>query len=81
MSECNHDCSSCGQACDSRKPESLLEKPHEQSHIQKVIGICSGKGGVGKSMVTALLAVLAQLPAGTFGKLRTLSAFQRNASR
>ena len=61
MSECTHDCSSCGQSCESRtQPESLLEKPHEQSHIRKVIGVCSGKGGVGKSMVTALLAVLAR---------------------
>ena len=60
MSECTHDCSSCSQNCDSRKPESLLEKPHEQSHIQKVVAVCSGKGGVGKSLVTALLAVLAQ---------------------
>ncbi len=60
MSECNHDCSSCSQTCDSRKPESLLEKPHEQSHIKKVVAVCSGKGGVGKSLVTALLAVLAQ---------------------
>lgn len=61
MSECTHDCSSCGESCGSRtQPESLLEKPHEQSHIKKVIGISSGKGGVGKSMVTALLAVLAQ---------------------
>ncbi|MDD3920076.1 MAG: Mrp/NBP35 family ATP-binding protein [Eubacteriales bacterium] len=58
--ECTHDCASCGQSCDSRKTESLLEKPHEQSHIKKVIGVCSGKGGVGKSMITALLAVLAQ---------------------
>ena len=61
MSECTHNCDTCGQSCDSRnKPESLLEKPHEQSHIKKVVGICSGKGGVGKSMVTALLAVLAR---------------------
>ena len=61
MSECTHDCSTCGVDCGSREtPQSLLEKPHEQSHITKVIGICSGKGGVGKSMVTALLAVLAQ---------------------
>lgn len=61
MSECTHDCSTCGESCASRnEPQSLLEKPHEQSHIRKVIGICSGKGGVGKSMVTALLAVLAQ---------------------
>ncbi|HNW86435.1 MAG TPA: Mrp/NBP35 family ATP-binding protein [Candidatus Limiplasma sp.] len=61
MSECTHDCSTCGESCGSRtQPESLLEKPHEQSTIRKVIGISSGKGGVGKSMVTALLAVLAQ---------------------
>lgn len=56
MSECNHDCSNCGEACASRDPESLLEKPHEQSTIRKVIGIVSGKGGVGKSMVSSMLA-------------------------
>ena len=61
MSECTHDCSTCGQNCGQRtEPESLLQKPHEQSHIKKVIGVCSGKGGVGKSMVTARLAVMAQ---------------------
>lgn len=57
MSECTHDCSSCSQSCGDRKPESLLEKPHEQSHIKKVIGIVSGKGGVGKSIVSSILAV------------------------
>ncbi|MDD3409250.1 MAG: Mrp/NBP35 family ATP-binding protein [Eubacteriales bacterium] len=60
MSECTHDCSSCGQSCSERKPESLLEKPHAQSHIKKVIGVCSGKGGVGKSMVTVMLSILCQ---------------------
>lgn len=61
MSECTHDCSTCGQSCGERtEPESLLQKPHELSHIKKVIGVCSGKGGVGKSMVTTLLAVLLQ---------------------
>ena len=61
MSECTHDCSTCGQSCSQRtEPESLLQKPHEQSHIKKVIGVCSGKGGVGKSMVTSLLAVAMQ---------------------
>ncbi len=61
MSECTHDCSTCGQNCGQRtEPESLLQKPHEQSHIKKVIGVCSGKGGVGKSMVTSLLAVAMQ---------------------
>ena len=61
MSECTHDCSTCGQNCGQRtEPESLLQKPHEQSRIKKVIGVCSGKGGVGKSMVTSLLAVTMQ---------------------
>mgnify|MGYP000245344316 CR=1 FL=1 len=61
MSECTHDCSTCSQSCGNRtEPESLLAKPHELSHIKKVIGVCSGKGGVGKSLVTSLLAVLAQ---------------------
>lgn len=58
MSEtCNHDCSSCSSNCDSRDPKSFLESPHPASKIGKVIGIVSGKGGVGKSMVTDLLAV------------------------
>ena len=59
MSECTHDCSTCSQNCSSRKPESLLVKPHELTHVKRIVGVCSGKGGVGKSMVTALLAVLA----------------------
>lgn len=54
--ECTHDCSNCSSSCSSRDRESLLEKPHPNSKIGKVIGIVSGKGGVGKSMVTQLLA-------------------------
>ena len=58
MSEhCNHDCGSCSENCSERDPKSLLEKPHELSNIKKVIGVVSGKGGVGKSLVTSLLAV------------------------
>ena len=58
MSECTHDCSTCSQNCSDRaKPQSFQEKPHELSNIKKVIGIVSGKGGVGKSMVTSLMAV------------------------
>ena len=58
MSECNHDCSSCGKSCGARNnPESLLIPQNEASDIKKVIGVVSGKGGVGKSMVTSLLAV------------------------
>ena len=62
MSECTHDCSSCGANCPSRdqQPQSLLEKPHKGTHVKKVIAVMSGKGGVGKSLVTALLAVMAQ---------------------
>ena len=58
MSEsCNHDCSSCSADCASRKPESLLAETNEYSNVKKVIGVVSGKGGVGKSLVTSLLAV------------------------
>lgn len=58
MSEsCEHNCSSCGENCPSRqKPQSFLETTNEFSHVKKVIGIVSGKGGVGKSLVTSLLA-------------------------
>ncbi len=55
--ECTHDCSSCSSNCASRDPKSFLEAPHPDSKIGKVIGVVSGKGGVGKSMVTGLLAV------------------------
>ena len=63
MSEnCTHDCSSCSSNCSSRKKdkESFLKQPHKKSSIKKVIGVVSGKGGVGKSLTTALLASLAQ---------------------
>lgn len=56
---CSHDCSSCGESCSSRK-ESLKKKPHELSTVKKVIAVVSGKGGVGKSMTSAMLAVSAQ---------------------
>ena len=59
MSECTHDCSSCGENCPSRQnPADFREQPHKLSHVKKVIGIVSGKGGVGKSLVTSMLAVL-----------------------
>ncbi len=55
--ECTHDCSTCSAACGERQqPESLIEKTNELSEVKKVIGIVSGKGGVGKSLVTSLLA-------------------------
>ncbi len=58
MSECTHDCSSCSSSCSERKePQSFLEKPNQLSKINKVIGVVSGKGGVGKTMVSSLLAV------------------------
>ncbi|MEG2405061.1 MAG: Mrp/NBP35 family ATP-binding protein [Oscillospiraceae bacterium] len=60
MSEnCSHDCESCKSGCESHpKPESLQKPPHSASSIKKVIGIVSGKGGVGKSMTSAMLATL-----------------------
>lgn len=61
MSECTHDCSTCSANCPSKqKPESLIEKPNEMAIIRNVIAVVSGKGGVGKSMVTSLLAVNSQ---------------------
>lgn len=61
MSEsCNNDCASCSENCSRRDSKSLLEQPHELSKIKKVIGVVSGKGGVGKSLVTGLMAVLSQ---------------------
>lgn len=62
MSEnCDQNCSSCGEGgCEDRKVESLLEQPHALSHVKKVIGVISGKGGVGKSLVTSMSSVLAQ---------------------
>ena len=61
MSEnCTHDCSSCSANCSSRKKESFLKPPHKNSSVKKIIGVVSGKGGVGKSFTTALLASYAQ---------------------
>ena len=59
MSECTHDCSTCSANCSSRQPskEDFLEKLNDLSSVKKVIGVVSGKGGVGKSLVTSLLAV------------------------
>ena len=58
MSECTHNCSTCGESCSERQePQSLLKEHHPEAHIGKVFGIVSGKGGVGKSMVTSQLAV------------------------
>lgn len=62
MSDCNHDCGSCGASCDERQENPGIEKApmNELSDVRKVIGIVSGKGGVGKSSVTSMLAVAAR---------------------
>ena len=57
MSSCNGNCESCGSDCGERKKESFLEKPNAKSKVGKVIAVVSGKGGVGKSTVTSMLAV------------------------
>lgn len=54
---CTHDCSSCSSACSSKQPESMIEKLNDLSSVKHVIGVVSGKGGVGKSLVTSMLAV------------------------
>ena len=59
---CTHDCSTCSANCGSKKanPKDFYEKLNDLSSIKHVIGVVSGKGGVGKSSVSAMLAVLLQ---------------------
>ena len=57
MSSCSGNCSTCGSDCSDRKAESLLAKLNPKASVKKVIAVVSGKGGVGKSTVTSLLAV------------------------
>ena len=54
MAGCSHDCANCAEKCSK---ESLLAPQNKASNVKKVIGIVSGKGGVGKSLVTSMLAV------------------------
>ena len=57
MSSCSGNCSTCGSSdCGDRKKESMLAQPNPKSNVKKVIAVVSGKGGVGKSTVTAMLA-------------------------
>ena len=63
MSEnCTQDCDSCNETCEDRKVKEteFTVKLNDASSVGKVYGIVSGKGGVGKSMVTSMLAVLAK---------------------
>lgn len=57
MAECSHDCSNCTEKCSK---ESLLAPQNKASNVKRVIGVVSGKGGVGKSLVTSMLAVTMQ---------------------
>ena len=57
---CSHNCSSCSENCSDRKQESLLVEQNSMSNVKNVIAIVSGKGGVGKSLVTSMLAVTMQ---------------------
>ena len=61
MAECNHDCSSCGESCGERtQPQDLQAAANPHANVKKVIAVMSGKGGVGKSTVTASLAAAVQ---------------------
>lgn len=60
MSECTHNCETCNSDCAERDPKSLLAPLCDGASVKKVIAVVSGKGGVGKSMVTSLLAVTSQ---------------------
>ena len=57
MANCNHDCNSCKSTCSKKD---FLAPMNAHSHVKKVIGVVSGKGGVGKSSVTSLLALAKQ---------------------
>ncbi len=59
MSDCTHDCSTCSSNCSSREKTSFIKPLHEGASVRKTIAVASGKGGVGKSLVTSLLAVRA----------------------
>lgn len=59
MSDCTHECSSCGESCPSAGKRKFIKPLHPKSRVKKVIAVASGKGGVGKSLVTSLLAVRA----------------------
>lgn len=59
MADCTHDCSSCSSNCSSRDQKSFIKPLHEAARVKKVVAVASGKGGVGKSLVTSLLAVRA----------------------
>ena len=78
MSECTHNCSTCSANCSSRtegntngggNPQSLLKEHNPAARVGKVYGVVSGKGGVGKSMVTSQLAVLMRRKAYQVGVL------------
>ena len=62
MSDCNHDCGSCSATCGERQEDPGIKKApmNDLSDVRKVIGVVSGKGGVGKSSVTSMLAVAAK---------------------
>ena len=69
MAECTHNCSTCSQKCGQASKESLLATPNPGSRIKKIIGVVSGKGGVGKSSVTMMLSVAMRRRGHTVGIL------------
>ena len=77
MSDCTHDCSSCGESCGERTaPQDFRAPANGLSHIGKVIAVVSGKGGVGKSLVTSSLAVAMRRMGKTVGVQQALGEFE-----
>lgn len=60
MSDCTHNCSTCSSSCSSKENKNNFDSLNELSSVKHIIGVVSGKGGVGKSMVTSMLAVIMQ---------------------
>ena len=75
--ECTHDCSNCSAACSSRDAAPQHDAPNPNSSVKKVIGVVSGKGGVGKSLLTSMLAVGMTRKGYTCGVLDAANALRQ----
>ena len=77
MAGCSHDCANCSEKCSK---ESMLAPQNKASNVKHVIGIVSGKGGVGKSLVTSLLAVTMKRRDQQYDKVQIINEGERYAT-